>query len=184
MNNLGTITLETERLILRKFEINDATLAFNNWFSDPECNKYVSYDLHQNVLETKELIEKLISKYNENYYNWVIELKSTHEIIGNITANHVSKKNLNCEVGYSFGSKFWGHGYATEALKKVIDFFLNDCNLYLVEAYHSKSNEASERVMEKAGMKKEATLRSRAMNKITNELEDLICYSITKDDII
>lgn len=164
--------------------MKDAADAFHNWFSDPECNKFVSYDLHKTISETKDRVEKIISKYDDEYYNWIIELKSSGEVIGNITVGKLYKKHLNCEVGFSFGSKFWGNGYATEALKKVIDFLLNDCNLYLVEAYHASGNLASGRVMEKAGMKKEAVLKSRAMNKVTHELEDLICYSITKDDII
>ena len=52
MNDLGTITLETERLILRKFKIEDAEAMYNNWATDPECNKYLSWDLHKNIEET------------------------------------------------------------------------------------------------------------------------------------
>ena len=57
-----------------------------------------------------------------------------------------------------------------------------ECELYLIEAYHHKSNLASGRVMEKAGMTKETSLRTRALNRQTGKLEDLIVYSITKDE--
>ena len=183
MKLLGTISLETDRLILRKFKLDDAEGMFNNWCSDLECNKFVSYDIHQNVLETKEVIKKLIDEYDAECYNWIIEVKSSGEVIGNISAFNIRKKHLSCEVGYSLGSKFWNKGYATEALKKVIDFLLNNCDFYLIEAYHRVGIPASGKVMEKSGMKKEALLRTRELNKVTNQLEDLVCYSITKDDL-
>lgn len=182
MNDLGTITLETERLILRKFKIEDAEAMYNNWATDPECNKYLSWDLHKNIEETKSIIQMWIDQYDKGSYNWVVELKDTHEIIGNISAVHIHKKDLNCEIGYCYGSKYWGKGYGTEALKRVIEFFLNDCSLHLVEARHISGNPASGRVMEKSGMKKEAMLKDRRINKYTKELNDLIVYSITKKD--
>ena len=181
MNDLGTITLETERLILRRFTIEDAEDMYNNWATDPLCNRYLSWELHKNIEETKSIIQNWIYEYDKGSYNWVVELKDTHEIIGGISAIHMHKEDLNCEIGYCYGSKYWGKGYGTEALKRVIDFFLNDCNLYLVEAYHISGNPASGRVMEKAGMKKEAVLKKRRLNKDTNELNDIIMYSIIKN---
>ncbi len=175
--------LETDRLILRKFKITDADDMYYNWASDPECNKFLSWNLHENVDITKSVIQKWIDEYENGSYNWVVELKDTHEIIGSIAAHNFSEKHSNCEIGYCYGSKYWGNGYATEALSSVIDFFLNDCNLHLVEARHISGNPASGRVMEKAGMHKDAVLRERRINKYTNELNDLVVYSITKSDL-
>lgn len=183
MNDLGTITLETDRLILRKFKIEDAEGMYNNWATDFESNKYLSWDLHKNIDETKNLIKMWIDEYDRGSYNWVVELKDTKEIIGNISAVHFHKKDLNCEIGYCYGSKYWGNGYATEALEKVIDFFLNECCLYLVEAYHISGNPASGRVMAKAGMIKETVLKDRRINKYTKELNDLVVYSITRNNL-
>ena len=182
MNDVGTITLETERLILRRFELEDAEQMYNNWATDPLCNRYLSWELHKSVEETRSFIQKCIEDYDQGSYKWVVELKDTKELIGSISAVHISKKDLNCEIGYCYGSKYWGNGYGTEALKRVIEFFLNDCNLYLIEARHISGNPASGRVMEKAGMKKEAVLKDRCINKDTKELNDAIIYSITKND--
>lgn len=183
MNDIGTITLETEHLILRKFKIDDAAQMYNNWATDPKCNKYLSWDLHKDIEETKDYIQGIIDSYEESSYKWVVQLKDTQELIGSISAVKIRKKDLNCEIGYCYGSKYWGNGYATEALRKVIEFFLNECGLYLVEARHLSGNPASGIVMEKAGMKKEAVLRDRRINKHTKELDDLIVYSITKDEL-
>lgn len=182
MNDLGTITLETERLVLRKFKIEDSKDVYNNWATDSLCNRYLSWDLHKNIDETKNIIQKWIDEYDKGSYNWIVELKESKEVIGAISAVHIYKKDLNCEIGYCYGSKYWGKGYATEALRRVIDFFLNDCNLYLVEARHISGNPASGRVMEKAGMKKDAVLKNRRINKYTQQLNDLIVYSINKEE--
>ena len=61
----NTKTLETERLILRKFTIKDTEGMFNNWATDSETNKFLSWPLHKSVDETKEIISKWISKYEE-----------------------------------------------------------------------------------------------------------------------
>lgn len=182
MNKIGMTTLETERLILRKFKLEDAEGMYNNWATDPLCCRYVTWDLHKNIEETKAIISMWIDEYDNGTYNWIVELKGTNEVIGSITAVHIHKDDFNVEIGYCYGSKYWGKGYATEALKKVIDFFLKECNMHLVEACYISGNPASGRVMEKAGMKKDAVLRDRRINKDTKELNDLIFYSVTKEE--
>lgn len=182
MNNIRTIQLETERLILRRFNENDYKGMYDNWASDLETNKYVSYKPHQNYEETKQIINDWISEYENGWMNWVVELKENHEIIGNIEVIAKSKKHNNCEIGYTYGSKFWGKGYATEVLKRVIEFLLFDCDFHLVEARHHASNPASGRVMEKARMKKDGVLRERRVNKLMDGYDDLVIYSITKAD--
>ena len=175
--------LETERLILRKFNIEDADDMYSNWATDEKSARYLSWDVHKNVDETKQIISKWISEYEDGSYNWVVELKSTHEIIGSIGAVKVRKEDLNCEIGYCYGSKYWNNGYGTEALKAVINYFLTDVGMYLVEANHIGGNPASGRVMEKAGMHKDAVLKKRRMNKYTKDLDDLVVYSISKDEL-
>ena len=68
------------------------------------------------------------------------------------------------EIGYVYGKKWWGNGYATEALKKVIEYVTNS-GFELITAKHLKSNPASGKVMEKAGMKHMATLKLYSKNK-------------------
>ena len=183
MKEMGTIELLTDRLILRKFKDEDALDMYNNWASDELTSRYVTWNTHKDVNETKEVIRNWIDEYDVGGYNWIVELKDTHQPIGSITAVHIHRKDLNVEVGYCYGSSFWGKGYATEALRKVIEYLINDCGFYLVEAKHLSENPASGRVMEKAGMHKEAVLRKRMINKVTNELDDIVVYSVTKDEL-
>lgn len=165
MKDLGTRTLESERLILRKFTLDDAEEMYNNWASDPDVTKYVSFAPHKNLEETKKIISMWISEYADDNFNWIVELKENHEAIGSISVIKKSKIHNNCEIGYVYGSKFWGNGYATETLRKVPEYLLFDCDFHLVEAKHYESNPASGKVMEKAGMKKDGVLRERRLKK-------------------
>ena len=180
MKNLGTQTLETDRLTLRKFNSSDAPGMFYGWASDEKVTQYLSWNSHRSIEETQALIDNWIQRYDDNCYNWAVELKSTHELIGNISAISISKRHHNCEIGYCYGSKYWNQGYATEALKAVIDYMLYDCEMHLVEAKHQSLNSASGKVMEKAGMTKDAVLKERRYHSETDSYCDLVCYSITK----
>lgn len=180
-------TIETERLILRKFKITDAEDMYNNWGKIKDCNKYLPWKTHENIEETKDIINKWIEDYNEqkpDKLNWAIELKTTNEVIGAIGPVNISYNNKNIEIGYCIGKKFWNNGYATEALKALIKYYLLECDFHLIKCGYMSENIASGRVMEKSGMKKEAVLRERAINQYTKKYDNLVIYSILKEEII
>ena len=123
MKYLGTKTLETERLLLRKVNIEDAKIAYKNWRCSNVVDKYVLWTKHESVEETTNLYKKWIEEYEDNKtFRWVVELKENHDLIGTID---VSKKFIaygTCEIGYCYSDKYWNKGYATEALKEVMRF--------------------------------------------------------------
>lgn len=179
--------IETERLILRKFKITDANDVYNNWGSIKDCNKYLPWKTHENIEETKNIIKSWLIDYKCEKpikYNYAIELKKTNEVIGAIGPVNINYKYNKIEIGYCIGKKFWNQGYATEALKILIEYFLLECDFHLIECGHMSKNIQSGRVMEKAGMKKEAILRDRAINQYTNEFDDEVIYSIIKEELI
>ena len=182
LKNSGTKTIKTERLILRKFKMSDAKGFYDNVGSDENVTKYVSWHNHENIDVTKKVIEKWISNYKNDYnYNWIIELKDSKEIIGTMTVVHVDYKNKTCEIGYVISSIFWNMGYGTEALKCVINYLIEEGFKTIYAEYQSK-NPASGRIMEKAGMKYEATLKNRIIDKTTGEYDDLLSYSLIVDN--
>ena len=178
----NTKTIETERLILRKFTMDDAEAMYTNWASDPLTTKHLSWETYTSVDDAKETISKWLEGYEEGSYNWVVEIKDTHEIIGSICSVGTSKKNNTVTLGYCYGSKYWNHGYASEALRGVIEYLIKDQGFYLVEAHHVTKNPASGRVMQKAGMKYDGTFRLRKLGK-DGLRDDLVAYSITKDEL-
>ena len=86
MNNIGTISLETKRLLLRQFTMEDSNAMFNNWASNPNVTKYLTWPCHQNEEVSKQLLKFWISQYNnKEFYLWAIELKSIGQPIGTIS---------------------------------------------------------------------------------------------------
>lgn len=176
MKSAGTKTIHTDRLVLRKFTLSDVDAVYQNWTSDKKVAQYVNWETHKNVEETKGVVQHWVDEYEKGSYNWVVALADTGELIGSISVIRMSGKHRNCEIGYCYGSRYWNKGYATEALKAVVDYMLDACEMHIVEAKHNSLNPASGRVMEKAGMEKEAVLKERRYDAGTDTYCDLVCY--------
>ena len=177
--------LETERLSLRRISIKDADNLHAKILGNKECLRYLDWNYSADVNETKAFIENIIYSYQkESYFFWVIEEKATQAFIGCIqVCNSDSKRHL-AEIEYVADTKAQGQGYITEALKKVIVFLFQEAGYYRIEGVCNIENKASARVMEKAGMLLEGTLRGRALN--LNEAGnpgDLKIYAILSSDI-
>lgn len=158
MNHKGTVQLETNRLILRRFQQKDAEAMFYNCWSDVDVWKWTSYDkmdtvddlMIKNGLFTDWWME-LYDQYNR--YNWVIVLKSTNQPIGRVFVINLEEKNAELEITYEIGKKWWNQGLMTEALEQIIYFLFNVVHVKRIIAYHAKENPASGKVMKHIGMK-------------------------------
>lgn len=182
LKNKGTITLETERLILRRFREDDAIGMYENWASDSEVTKYLTWQTHKNVADSMEIINLWIKDYHKKeVYQWAIQLKESNKIIGSISLFDVDNHNENCELGYCIGRLFWNKGIVTEAALAVIKFAFKDVGFKRITACHDIGNPASGRVMEKCGLKYEGTLRKIIKNN-KGELVDHKYYSIIMED--
>ena len=148
ITHIGTQTLETERLILRRFHENDADDMYNNWVTDPEVSRFWSWSPHENIDETKFYLAKWIAEYsNPAVYHWVIVLKSIGQAVGYIYFDE------NMSVHYALSRKHWNHGIMSEACKCVIDFTFDVLGANEIKTRHHVENPASGRVMQKCGMK-------------------------------
>ena len=157
MKHKGSKTLETKRLILRKFEENDAVFMFNNWASDSEVTKFLRWPAHSSVeISKKVLCDWVESNEQLNNYQWAIVLKDINEPIGSIGAVDMNEKIGMIHIGYAIGRKWWGSGITAEALNKLMDFFFNEVEALRIESMHDPNNPNSGRVMQKCGLIKEA----------------------------
>lgn len=182
LNHIGTKKMETERLILRRFTEEDAQDMYNNWASDPEVTKYLTWPTHKSLDVTKRVIGMWTSSYdNPEYYHWAIELKETGSVIGCISLMNIDNNIDNCEVGFCIGSDFWNKGLVTEAFNAVIGFAFKEVGFERITARHHVGNDASGRVMVKCGLKYEGTLRKINRNG-QGQLVDCKYYSILKDE--
>lgn len=183
MQDTGTSTLETERLLLRQFCHSDADDMFKNWANDPCVTEFLTWPPHENVEVTRNLLDNWISRYKEpEYYNWVIVLKEQNLLVGNISVVKTDKRIYSADIGYCMGKAWWGNGIMPEALRAVIVYLFDETEFNRIAAFHDSNNPESGRVMEKAGMKFEGTLRAAAINM--HGIYDKVCYSILRDDYI
>ena len=165
MNHLGTKRMETERLILRRFTQKDVQPMFENWASDSEVTKYLTWPAHSSQDVTAYVLADWIAGYEkDDFYQWAIELKSLGQPIGSIAV--VSRKDSAklVHIGYCLGKSWWGQGLMTEALGAVIGFFFDEVGVNRVESRHDPNNPGSGAVMRKCGMHYEGTLRQSDRN--------------------
>lgn len=181
MQHLGTKYIETNRLILRRFTLNDAQAMFANWASDPEVTKYMTWPTHASMEVSSMVLTDWVSHYGEdNYYQWAIVPKSLGQPIGSIAAVHLNDRVGKVEVGYCIGRAWWHQGITSEALQAVIAFFLDEVGVNRVEACHDPHNPHSGGVMRKCGMTFEGTQRSAGINNLG--LCDRNWYAILASD--
>lgn len=181
MNHQGTIKIETDRLILRRFKIEDADAMYRNWASDDEVTKYLTWPAHANVSVTRTVLEEWIQKYNDlDFYNWVIVLKEINEPIGNISVVKYEDKTSSAAVGWCMGKRWWGQRIMPEAGRAVLQFLFEEVGVNRIAAKHDQENSKSGRVMQKIGMTCEGTLR--ASGKNNQGIVDEVYYSILKEE--
>ena len=150
---MKTPILETERLILRPMEIEDAEAAFRNWTSDKEVAKFMRWTVHENVDVTKAWIQSEVDFLeHDGIYNFGFVLKETGELIGSGGLVFKEDKNM-YELGYNIMKKYWNQGLTTEASKKIIEFGIQELKQTKFFCCHAKDNPASGRVMMKVGFK-------------------------------
>lgn len=160
LNHCGTQTLESDRLILRQFEYSDNEDMLINWVGDPKIQSLISEPVYTTKEEVKELLDKWISSYpKQDYYRWAVIEKSSNICIGMIAIFLVDNKNYFCEIEYALGGKFHRKGYATEAVRLVLDFAFNQVNFHKVQVCHKEGNIASQGVIRKSNFTYEGTLR-------------------------
>ena len=152
--------METERLLMRPFEPGDDEAIFA-YSSDPENTRYMLWDTARTIEDTRAFLNAEIKKYaTGKNYDYSLILKPENKLIGAGGADmgegwfsHMA------EIGYILNKKYWGKGYAAEAMRALADYLFTHKDIRRIQAKHFVGNDASGRVMEKIGMKYEGTLK-------------------------
>ena len=182
MIHKGTVRLETDRLILRRFTVDDAQAMYDNWASDPEVTRYLSWHPHRDVGETTEILRTWVNSYDfKNYYSWGIELKEGSVLIGSIGSVEGRDNIRMVHIGYCIGKAWWQQGYVSEALARLIRFFFDEAGANRIESCHEPANVHSGDVMKKCGMRFEGVHRQ-AIYKPDGPFVDACYYAILAED--
>ncbi len=145
----GTAELRTERLILRRYLPEDALALYKELGTDPAMYEYSGWNPYATPEMAQETVRRFISCYDdEHFYGWVIDFEDV--LFGTIGAYDYQDGRI--EVGFSVVRPCWGRGYATEALRKVLEYLTENEGIPCVTAWCAAENIGSRRVLEKAGM--------------------------------
>ncbi|MBE6487883.1 MAG: GNAT family N-acetyltransferase [Methanosphaera stadtmanae] len=181
MNHKGTSIIKTERLILRPFKMSDVCDVYDNYGSDVNVARYISWIPCDTIEKCENFIKFNLKEYKTNpkFYSWVITLDDN--IIGSVAIFNVDDDNDSGELGYSLGSKWWSNGYMTEATNAVLNYSFNEIGFNRIYASCHEENIASKKVMEKLSMTYEGLLRDGQRN-LDNTYSNLLLYAILKRD--
>ena len=152
LHHKGTQTLETDRLILTRYKTEDAEDMYKNWVTDREVTRFWGWKPHENIEETRLLLQGWIDDYKKaDNYHWVIKSKEQSEAIGYIYLNEFDETESCAAVHYLLSRKFWNQGITSEACAKVLEFAFSEIGLEKVKSRHHEMNPASGRLLEKCG---------------------------------
>jgi ribosomal-protein-alanine N-acetyltransferase len=172
-------TLETERLLLRPFTLDDEAAVFA-LASDSEVARFVRFEAHRTPAETHAFLELAEQHYRRGGpFAWAIVRRKDGRLIGSCGFVSQSKERRSAEIGYWIGRPYWGKGHAVEAARALVRFGFEQMDLERVEAKCFVENRAGQRVIEKLGMKYEGTDRS---EMIKGEYPELRLYAIARQD--
>ncbi|NJN81618.1 MAG: GNAT family N-acetyltransferase [Caldilineaceae bacterium] len=173
-------TVQTERLLLRPFEITDASDVHRH-VSDV---RIASTTLRIPHPYEEGMAEAWIARRAETFekeegVTFAIVRRGDHALIGAISL-HFNHPDVHAELGYWIGAPHWGNGYGTEAARAMLGYGFGEWGLHRIVARHLSRNPASGRVMQKIGMTREGELRQHVLK--WGVFEDLTCYGILKSE--
>lgn len=160
MEHKGTVTIETERLILRRFTVEDIEAAFRNWTNRDAVTKFLRWSTHRELAVTQSVLEEWIANYeNDSFYQWAIVPKDIGEPIGTIAVVEMDERTEKVHIGYCIGDTWWKQGYTSEAFAGIVPFLFEHVKVQRIESQHDPNNPNSGKVMKKCGLIYEGTLR-------------------------
>lgn len=172
--------IQTQRLILRPIELRD-NIEVYKYRSNPEISQHLSF-VPESLEDVDHFITKNPKEFNlpETWFQLVIVLKETNEVIGDIGVHFFGKENKQIELGYTLSNFHQNKGFASEAIGKVIDFLFTDLNKHRIVLSIDPENKASIKLAMRLGFRKEGHFAKSLFFK--NQWVDDVVYALLKED--
>lgn len=151
------LTIQTDRLLLRKFEQDDLNNVFKG-LSDPQVTRY--YAVHFDTLEAAQAqMEWFQDLEKSGTGQWFAICSADNKIFyGGCGLNEVKKEHRKAEIGFWLLPAYWQQGIITEALPLVCEYAYQHMNIHRIEALVESDNLNSKKVLHKLGFKHEGTM--------------------------
>ncbi len=178
---LETKRIETKRLVLRPFRLEDAEDCYRNYCSDPQVTRYLTWPTYTSVEEAHERMRFMQEEYAAGRtWDWAIELKEIGQVIGGIGIVGINENAKSVHIGYCLGRNWWHQGIMSEAFTAIISYCFTEGGVNRIEAMHDPNNPHSGAVMKKCGLRYEGTSRQSDWNN--QGICDAAHYAILKED--
>ena len=182
IQDLSGVRLYTPRLMMRKMEISDAADMFE-YAKSQELTKYLLWSPHPNEEYTRTYLKYVQKLYKKReFFDWSVVLRSSGKMIGTCGFSEIDAENRSAQIGYVIHPEFQMRGYATEAADAVMRFGFEKMALHRIEARFMQGNQASCRVMQKLGMRHEATFLDGML--IKGHYETIYAYGILNSEYL
>jgi RimJ/RimL family protein N-acetyltransferase len=174
------MNLETKRLIIRPISLDDKNEVFE-YRSDTETNKYQGW-IPKTIDDVITFIGKVSKQINkpETWFQFVIIEKENQKIIGDLGMHFFDSENKQAEIGCTLNKNYQNKGYATESVKRVIDYLFKDLNKHRIITSIDPDNKNSIRLVERIGFRKEAHFIESLL--INGEWVDDLIYALIEKD--
>lgn len=148
-----TRIIETDRIILREFNINDCKDVYD-FNSNKEVQRYTGDKIMESLDEAKEVIKNVwLDDYQRyGYGRWATIYKPENRVIGFAGLKYIPEFD-ETDIGFRFLPKYWGQGLATEASIEIIKYGFEKLNLNRIVGIAVAENIGSCKVLEKIGLK-------------------------------
>ncbi|WP_426350688.1 GNAT family N-acetyltransferase [Alloiococcus sp. CFN-8] len=161
--DISNVVLETERLILRPWEVRDLEDLFS-YSSIEGVGERAGWTHHKSIEESLSVLELFIRERK----TFALVLKNNNKVIGSIglegcrsTLGEEFNTLVGRDIGYVLHKDYWGQGLMTEAVKRVIEYSFKDLNYDFLSCVHYTYNNQSRRVIEKCGFTFYKDIRSK-----------------------
>jgi [ribosomal protein S5]-alanine N-acetyltransferase len=180
---MNELILESKRLTLRTIRKSDLSNIYEMLIK-PESTEFNPTIYSENVIETKKTLNNWSLQFeqgkNRKNFTFLIETTIDCLFVGVISIDIIKLNYKNAEIWYKLDPEVWSNGYATEALCEIIKFGFEDLKLHRIEGGCAINNIASYKVMEKAGMIREA--HRRKLLPLKSGWSDNYEYAILEED--
>jgi RimJ/RimL family protein N-acetyltransferase len=171
--------IDLRRLRLRRPRVSDAPAVFE-YASDPDVARYADWPISTSIASLEERLRARDHEWSSGAeFNWILTLPPDDRAIGGIgcrISGHAA------EFGYLVARALWGNGYATEAARAVVEWIFSVRTVWRLSATCDVENLASVRVLEKAGLAREAILRRAIVRpNLSREPRDAFMYSKVRE---
>ena len=180
MYKLGTVTLESERLLLRKCIESDYKDSYKYCCSDPELCRLQGFDVHESDEVTRRSFKEKEEQYKVDnmFYEWAIVRKEDNQFMGEIALVHYNETTNEIELGYHIGKAFRGCGYMQEALNRILKFAFEELGLDSVYALILNNNDSSQKVVKSNNLEYSETIMNYKDDVYEGPIDK---YSINKE---